>query len=408
MGWLLGGRGVNAALSLVYLALATHSLGLLEFGQFSVIVGLGQMIAGLATFQTWQLIVSRSARNWDAGDTLGFALALDAISVLVGTAASAIAVTIASRWLPIPANLLLPTFVFCLVSLISIRSTPTGILRLHDRYGRAAIAESVTPIIRAIGAGIAVLVMPTISGFLIVWALAELASAAVHWAFAIREERPRWRAIGLKRLSRSGSSPWAFVWATNFSGSLAVASKQALMLMVAGIGGAPLAGGFRVASQLGFALLKLAQAVSRAIYPEFVRDGQAAPELAGRMTMFSILAGAVSVLLAALFGEWVIALIAGPDFAFAHWAMVILVAAAGVDLASASPEALLVAQGRAGAAFFLRAIPTAGALALLPLAISEAGLIGATSCVLLASLIAFASFLRMMKRSQSGDFAAYH
>ena len=28
MGWLLGGRGINAVLSLVYLALATRTLGL--------------------------------------------------------------------------------------------------------------------------------------------------------------------------------------------------------------------------------------------------------------------------------------------------------------------------------------------------------------------------------------------
>lgn len=39
IGWLLGSRGVPAALSLVYLALATHVLGLEEFDRFALLLG---------------------------------------------------------------------------------------------------------------------------------------------------------------------------------------------------------------------------------------------------------------------------------------------------------------------------------------------------------------------------------
>lgn len=394
MGWLLGGRGVNAALSLAYLALATRSLGLPDFGHFAIIVGLGQAIAGLATFQTWQLIVRLGASNGRAGDAIGFALALDGMSVLAGTTLAALTVTLAASWLAIPSDLLPTSFAFCVVSLLSIRSTPTGILRLHDRYGLATVAESVTPVVRAIGAGIAALAMPTITGFLAAWAAAELASAAAYWIFAIREERPKLSVIGLRGLSLEGGSPWPFVWATNLSGSLSVASRQILLLVVGAVGGAALAGGFRVAAQLGFALLKLAQSVSRAVYPELVRDGRNAPGLASRMTLFSAIAGLVAVLLAAIFGRWALDLVAGPSFVFAHWAMVILAAGAAVELAGASPEALLVAQGRAGTALLLRAVPTGVALALLPVAIHYGGLAGAAVCVLISSILAFIGFLR--------------
>ena len=44
IGWLLTGRGVNAVLSIVYLALATRTLGLDHFGYFAIILALGQTV----------------------------------------------------------------------------------------------------------------------------------------------------------------------------------------------------------------------------------------------------------------------------------------------------------------------------------------------------------------------------
>jgi O-antigen/teichoic acid export membrane protein len=400
LGWLLGGRGMNALLSLVYLALATRSLGPVDFGQFAMIVGLGQAIAGLATFQTWQLIVSHGARHGRAGDSVGFAIALDGLSIVAGSALSALVIGWGADWLQLAPDLLVTAFVFCVLSLLSIRSTPTGILRLHDRYGTAAIAEGVTPVVRATGAVLAAWTMPTVTAFLAAWALGEIASAIAYWYFAAREERPRLAAVGLRGHALHPPSPWPFVWATNLSSSLSVASRQVLLLLVGAIGGPVLAGGFRVASQLGFALLRLAQSVSRAIYPELVRNDAAAPELVWRMTRLSAVIGLVAVGLAALFGRSALVLVAGPDFAFAHWAMVIIAAGAAVELASASAEALLVARGRPVTALVLRAIPTVGALALLPFAIGRAGLPGAAVCVLLASAFTFSGFLAWMRQSR--------
>ncbi|MCB2084010.1 MAG: oligosaccharide flippase family protein, partial [Sphingomonadaceae bacterium] len=79
IGWLLSGRAVNAVLSLVYLALATRSLGIEQFGYFALIVALGQTVTGLANFQTWQFVVRWGANGDGAGEATGFAIALDAI-----------------------------------------------------------------------------------------------------------------------------------------------------------------------------------------------------------------------------------------------------------------------------------------------------------------------------------------
>ena len=57
VGWLLTGKGVGAVLSLLYLGIATRALGLERFGSFALILSTAQAAAGLAGFQTWQLIV---------------------------------------------------------------------------------------------------------------------------------------------------------------------------------------------------------------------------------------------------------------------------------------------------------------------------------------------------------------
>ncbi|PKP96691.1 MAG: hypothetical protein CVT76_06230, partial [Alphaproteobacteria bacterium HGW-Alphaproteobacteria-15] len=84
MGWLLGGRGFNAVLSLVYLAIAARTLGTEGFGHFALIIALGQAIAGFASFETWQFIVRWGANDARPGvdiararESTGFAVALD-------------------------------------------------------------------------------------------------------------------------------------------------------------------------------------------------------------------------------------------------------------------------------------------------------------------------------------------
>ena len=60
----------------------------------------------------------------------------------------------------------------CLATLLAMRSTPIGILRLHDRYDLAAAAEAALPATRAVGAVLAAMFAPTIGGFAMAWGMA--------------------------------------------------------------------------------------------------------------------------------------------------------------------------------------------------------------------------------------------
>jgi len=401
IGWLLGGRGFNAVMSLVYLYLATHTLGLEGFGHFALIVALGQAITGLANFQTWQFIIRWGANGDGAAqepdpasvrDATGFAIALDILSVVIGTVIAGVVIATASYWIPLPPDLFALTFGYCVISLLAIRTTPTGLLRLRFKFATATAAEAVQPAIRATGALLAVWFMPDVTGFILAWAVSEVAVALALWIAAVREQRIDLSALSLTRIPARYSDAWAFVWSTNMSGSLTIAGKQMMILLVGTFGGAALAGGFRVASQLGQALVALAQTVSKAIFPELVHAKDNALVMARRMANIAVVAGVVAVLVALLGGRWALSVIAEADFSAFYWAMVILSIAGAVELIGASLESLLVSAGRAGTAFAVRAVPTVLALVFLDAAIDWLGAKGAAFAVLGSSSLAVIGF----------------
>ena len=392
MGWLLGGRGINAMLSLVYLALATRTLGLDGFGHFAIIVALGQTVTGIANFQTWQFVVRWGSGEDGARDATGFAIALDLLSLVTGTILAAGLVATAQLWLPLPDDLLWITFVYCIVSLLALRSTPTGLLRLRFQYARATAADATQPIVRAAGAILAFFFMPTVTGFILAWAASEVVVAAAYWIIAARSEKIDTSAISLRKIPAAHPDAWRFVLATNFSGSLQIAGKQIMILLVGAIGGEAFAGGFRVASQLGQALVQLAETISKAIYPELVQAKENAVAIARRIANVALVGGILAVGAALLFGREALVLIAGEEFSVVYWAMVILAIGGAVELVGASLESLLVSAGRAGTAFLCRAVPMAIAFATLDAAMGWQGLKGAALCVLGASALAVLGF----------------
>ena len=391
IGWLLGGRGLNGVLSLVYLALATNTLGMAQFGIFAIIVAIGQIVTGLANFQTWQFVVRWGAQDKGPSEATGFAIALDLLSLVLGTVLAAILTWTATLWLPIPEDLLWLTFGYCIVSLISIRTTPIGLLRLRFQFGKATAAEAVQPIIRTIGAVLAWLYMPTVTGFVLAWAASEIFVALALWSVAARGGGIDLSQISLSRIPAKHRDAWRFVWSTNMSGSLTIAGKQLMILMVGAIGGEALAGGFHVASKLGQALVSLAQAISKAIYPELVHAKEDAQLIAQRMANIALIGGVIAVLVSLFAGRWGLGFF-GEEFRGVYWAMVILSIAGAVELIGASLESLLVSAGRAATAFIVRGVPTILAILLLEVAMDWNGLKGAAFAVLGASSLAVVGF----------------
>ncbi|MCP3734372.1 lipopolysaccharide biosynthesis protein [Sphingomonas sp. RP10(2022)] len=382
LGWMLASRGVLAVLSLVYLAIVTRTLGVSGFGRFALITGAGQALATIVGFQTWQIIVrygtgpagpaGPAGPNGHVGADGEARLArlfracglLDLGSACLGVILAAVVIYTWGEALGVRSVHTRATMIFTLAQLLSIRSTPLGILRLRDRFSIAAAADSVTPVMRLVGAVTAAVLLPSVTGFLIAWGLAEVLTAAAYWAALARTGDLRLlfaRGVGVRDVVADHPGIVRFALATNASSSLGLSSKQIPLLLVGGTVGTASAGAFRLALQLALALTKVSQLLARAAFPEIVRAvaagglAQVRAMILRSFLMASVVA-AFAFLIVVLFGHPILTLMGGKDFGPAYSILLWLAAAGCIDLVTAGFEPLLLAANRIGATFVARVV----------------------------------------------------
>lgn len=406
VGWLLTGKGVGAVLSLVYLALATRSLGPVKFGQFALILSIGQAVAALVGFQTWQVVIRFGMPHLKSGrvDALGrlvrFCAALDLLAALIGCALAWAGIFLMSARLGWSPQIVYEAILFCFILLLSVRTTAVGVLRLHDRFRTGAIADAVTPIARFVGALAAVLLGASVRGFLIAWAVAEVVTAIAYWSSA-HHVAPgllgHWKAAD--RAPRENPGLWHFAFATNVDATLNVASKQCVVVLVGLVTGPAMAGGYRLAYQLSQALLRVSEMFSRAIFPEFTRAGVGETphelrRLFRQSTRLALSVGAGICVIVPLAGMPMLQLIAGPTYVGAYPVLVLLGLAAGLEIMSVGFEPVLLGLGRAAAVLRIRVVSVLALIAGVALLMPRFGLAGAGTATLLSASVMLALLLR--------------
>ncbi|WP_116090577.1 lipopolysaccharide biosynthesis protein [Sphingomonas crusticola] len=404
--WLLSGKAVGAILSLIYLGMATRTLGPDAFGQFVLILGAGQAVSAIVTFSTWQVVVRYGMAHLQAGDRgalgrlLTFCLALDAGAAVVGCILATIGVVLLGPRLGWDARLSRDALLFCFAVLLSFRSTAVGILRLHDRFGIAAAADAVTPVTRLLGALVVVMIHASVTGFLIAWAAAEMLTATAHWIAAFNATRAGlqpapWR--GMTQVGRDNPGLWRFALVTNIGATLRAFSGQISVLLVGLVAGPAAAGGYRLAFQLGRALAKLSDMLARSMFAEIarvhvVRTAQELRKLFLKSTRFSLIGGAVIIILLLLIGKPALGLVAGKHYVAAYPLLLMLGTAAALDLGGTSFEPSLMATGRASLALRLRLAATILQIVLLVAFLPTYGVTGAAAATLAASSLSLVLF----------------
>ncbi|MDB5690134.1 MAG: polysaccharide biosynthesis protein [Sphingomonas bacterium] len=422
-GWMLGGKGVSAALSLVYLAIVTRALGVEGFGQFTLALGIGQAVAGLCSFQSWQIIVRYGMPHLHAGRDAAlarlvrFATLLDVASALFGAVLVAAGVLLLGDRFGWTAAFQAEAVAASILLVLSMHWTPIGILRLHDRFATAELCDALTPIGRFLGALAVWAAGPSVIGFLVVWALAEAITAIAYWIAAVRFGKVRWRLgepLRWNTLARENEGLIGYTATTNLASSLDLGGKQLAVLLVGLIVAPAAAGGFRLAQQLAQALAKLSQLLARAIFPELVRSraadagGNADFDRLLRRTVRMSAVGAGIVFLALLLiGRPVLGLIAGEEFLYVFPVLLVLGTAAAIDFAAVGFEPALIALGRPGLALKLRFVATAVLLALMLILPRWLGSIGAALAILAGSIASYLLLWRIV-RARLGRGAPSH
>lgn len=359
IGWLLGGKGFGAVCSLVYLAILSRSLGVKDFGHFSLIFGTAQALVALVGFQTWQTIVRFGAPDvvggeWDRFGRLAlFGALIDAIGAILGCGIAAWIIYTFGAALALNQTYVNSAFLF-ICALVWARGTaPLGVLRVLDRYDLAVAVGAITPAARLLAAVAIWLTNPTVERFLFAWAAIELCSAALYWivAWRVKPDALKMSHIGHWRRTideHPGILPFLGLNYLNFS--LVALLQQGPLLAVGYVLGTTAAGVYRIADQLAKGLSKFAVLATQALYPEINRQRHGSSvdqfrKLVRRINLSLIGTGLLVVGAGATLGEPLLVLIGGDAFARGGVVLLPLAVGAAFELASVSYEPVLHATG---------------------------------------------------------------
>ena len=231
-GMLLGGRTINAVVSLIYMAIAARSLGLRELGVLVLVQAFAQFLGDVVKFQSWQTMIHYGARALQEGDVrpfqrvLRFTVVLDLAGTVLGIAlgiAGSFLLSGRLGWTPQEAP---GAAVYMLSIAFMVSATPIGLLRLFDRFDVMARQAALISILRLIGSGMAVLLMPTLGGFLLAFAFGTVGSWLYLAGSSLNELRRRRLLEGFSwrgPLGEGMPGVWRFAWNTNLTTTLEVA-----------------------------------------------------------------------------------------------------------------------------------------------------------------------------------------
>jgi O-antigen/teichoic acid export membrane protein len=414
-GKLLGGRAVNAVLSLGYTAVAARSLGVSGLGVLVMIHAFAQLLGDVVKFQSWQTVLQYGAEPLAQGRTdelqrvVRFTVLLDLVSGLIGVAIGVIAALAFGSRLGWGAAQAPMAAAYALSVMFITAAAPLGVLRLLDRFDVLAGQAAVISLVRLAGCALGYVMHADLAFFLAVWALGTVAGFVLLALAAWRElERRdllqgfRWR--GPVRIQAPGV--WRFAWATNLNATLGVAFTHLVTLMVGGLLGPTDAALWRIGRQVADAIAKPVRLLIPALYPELVRLRAEQREktmwiLTGRITLAASGVGLLLLAFSTLAGAPLLRLVMGAGFAAAAGIMTWQVAAAVVNLVSLPLEPMVISLGHAGATVRVRVVVAAVYAAALPWLVGRYGLEAAGAALVAASVAIALGMLGLLLRSRS-------
>ncbi len=418
-GWIFASRGFNSVVSVAYLAIAARALGPEKFGAFALILTYAQLLANLVQFQSWKGIVRYGALHLAAKRSdrierlFGFAATLDFGSALTGALIAVAGVPLIAPLFDWSQQDQLTVAVFAAVLLLTTGSTPSGILRLFDRFDLSAYAEAVGPLMRLAGAVAVWVSGGGVVGFLVVWVAAAAAQGLAKWAAAVvvNGARLAFGRSAFRTAVAENDRIWRFMLQTNASNSVSLFWIQLGTLAVGAFAGAAEAGAFRLARRLSEGIVRPIQPIALAVYPELARlvaddDHAQLRKVVTRITVISSALALLLVLVTGFAGELILRIIAGKEFEFAYPFLFLLSIATAIDLAGFSFEPVQNAHGRTW--MILRSKLIAAVvyglllLVLLPRIGAQGAAIAAIICALLIFLQLAFSTARLLRQNGRG------
>ncbi|MFQ5564045.1 MAG: lipopolysaccharide biosynthesis protein [Parvularculaceae bacterium] len=361
--FLMSGKFGAGVLGLVYLAIAARALGTTDFGVLVVVQAYAMTIAALARFQSWQAVIHFGSKFLEGRDDSGFqklivfTTAIDVISAAFAVAVALVAAPFMGRLMGWPEEAMQAVYVYCFVIPFLFAATPTGVLRLFDRYKTLGAQLLVMPLTRVAGALIVWAAGGGLIGFLIVWMASGFLDGMSLWmlgarALARKKNLKSWR-VDWRNALRGERGWWPFVIKSNLSGTADLANMDLPVLIVGAMLGPAPAGLVKLAINVTNWLSKPALLIDQSVMPELSRlavQGKIAEmrSVALKSGFFTGLASSPIVFILIFFSAPIVVLIAGEEFRAAAGVTAIIAGALMIKLFGSALEPGLLSLGRAG------------------------------------------------------------
>jgi O-antigen/teichoic acid export membrane protein len=386
-----GAKVVSALLHLAGLALAGRILGPQEFGILILIRGFAQAASGIAKFQSWQAVIHYGAPalhrqdRQQMADILTFTVVLDSATGVAAMLGSMLIAPWLAPHVGIDANAIWLTVLYCIAIPTMSAASPTGVLRLADRFDQLGVQALITPIVRFGAMGIAALLGAGFAGIVVAWLVSDLVGDLYLWFAAAHELRRTGMVKGARadpRRMLATPGIWRFVLTTNANATLDLAWGPLSNLIVGGLAGPVAAGAYRVAQTVIDGFARPGEIATRSLYPELAKlraqgSGDRVWSIIKRASMWSVVTGLLFAGLLALIAPDMIRLLMGDRFALTGM-MLRIMAVALIPMIAAFPfESTLFAQGAVGSALSARLVAGIGGTALIIMGIMIHGIVGA-------------------------------
>ncbi|MAW81833.1 MAG: hypothetical protein CMI63_16485 [Parvularcula sp.] len=394
-GKLLSGKAAGGVLSLAYLAIAARGLGPEGMGALVLAHAYAQVIAGVARFQSWQAVIRFGAPLIRAGDEarlkdlLRYTIRLDLLSGVASVAIALGLAPFAARAFGWSEDIRGLITVYCFATPFLIAATPTGVLRLYDKFKLLGWQLTLMPLIRFIGAIILWLTEANLGAFLVVW----IASVFVHgtslWVLGWRELRQKNQTPQIfGETDRKPDKAWLpFMIKTNLSSSIDLMHNNVPILIVGGVLGPAAAGLFKLAYNLANVLAQPVTMFNHASFPELSKiEAEEGRHKMARVAFQSI--GTAILIAAPIVGLYFLLRrplavgVGGEEFAAAAPLIALMAFAQLFQIASLGLESAVLARGRAGWALTGQVAAAIAHLGFLFLMLTAVGVIAAPLAIM--------------------------
>ena len=419
---LTAGKLYTALAGLVYLALATRALGAHNFGVLILIHAYAVAVRDFITLKTAQSVVrygalclERNARE-DFQKLVKFTTLLDLGFCAAGALAGMLAVPLVGPWFGVTPDLVPAATIYCLMILFNFKTTSLGLLRLFDRFDLVALMLMLVPTIRLAGAFIAYLFYQNISAFLFFWFIAGavqcLATVWFGWREFSRRGFGKDMNLSMKHLIRPHEGIISFIWASHVNKTLYTSTVHVATLIIGAMSGPAVAGLFKIAQESAAVLIKPAQLFTETVYPEMTKIAvtKQFSRLWNVIRHSALVGGAIAgfiLLLVFLFGQSLLGLFFGAEYAGAYDILVLLMIGAAITMTSFALEPALFSIGRPEISMYTRVFTTILNITVLVLLLPEIGLVGAGIAAIAGSLATALLLLFYTNRlvKKSADYA---